>query len=67
MYVLNVISTFKESLKDLRYLSFFHYYDYTAAMLDNKLDSQAIWVFLGVSLVATVLGALWFMRRDVAV
>jgi ABC-2 type transport system permease protein len=66
MYVLNVISTFKESLKDLRYLSFFYYYDYSAALLDNKLDSLAIWVFLGVSVVVTILGALWFMRRDVA-
>lgn len=67
MYVINVISTFKESLKDLRYLSFFYYYNFSAAMLEHKIDSLAIWVFLGVSVVATILGAIWFMRRDVAV
>lgn len=67
MYVINVISDFKESLKDIRYASFFHYYDFTKAMLDAKIDSLSIWVFLGVSVVATVLGAIWFMRRDIAV
>jgi ABC-2 type transport system permease protein len=66
MYVINVVSTFKESLEDLRYLSFFYYYDHSSAILHNKIDSLAIWVFLGVSVVATILGALWFMRRDIA-
>ncbi len=66
MYVINVISSFKESLKDLKYLSFFYYYDYAAAIMHNKIDGLTIWVFLGVSVVATILGALWFMRRDVA-
>jgi len=67
MYVMNVISGFKENLKDLKYLSFFNYYDFSAAMLNNKIDSLTIWVFLGVSVVATILGAIWFIRRDVAV
>lgn len=67
MYVINIISTFKESLKDLRYLSFFHYYDFSAAMNKNTIDNTAIWVFLGVSVVTTILGSIWFIRRDVAV
>ncbi|MBI4744051.1 MAG: ABC transporter permease subunit [Actinobacteria bacterium] len=67
MYVINTISTFKESLKNLRYLSFFYYYDFSAAMNKNTIDGLAIWVFLGVSITATILGAVWFMRRDVGV
>lgn len=67
MYVINVVATFKENLKDLRYLSFFYYYDFSAALNKNTIDNTAIWVFLGVSVVATVLGAIWFMRRDIAV
>jgi ABC-2 type transport system permease protein len=67
MYVINTISAFKESLKDLRYLSFFHYYDFSTAMNKNMIDDTAIWMFLGVSVAATILGAIWFMRRDVAV
>ncbi len=66
MYVVDIVANFKESLKDLKYLSFFHYFDYSAAMNKNTLDETAIWVFLGVSVVATILGAVWFIRRDIA-
>ncbi len=67
MYVVDIVANFKESLKDLKYLSFFHYFDYSAAMNRNTLDETAIYVFLGVSVVATILGAIWFIRRDIAV
>lgn len=66
MYVLNIITKFKENIEDLKYLSFFHYYDYSAAMNRNTIDDTTIWVFLGVSVVATILGAIWFIRRDIA-
>jgi ABC-2 type transport system permease protein len=67
MYVLNLVSSFKDNLKDLKYFSFFHYYDYSAALTKNTLDQKAIWVFLGVAIIATLLGAYWFNRRDIAV
>ncbi len=67
MYVIDIVANFKESLKDLKYLSFFHYFDYSAAMNRNILDETSIYVFLGVSVVATILGAIWFIRRDIAV
>lgn len=67
MYVLNLVSSFKDNLKDLKYLSFFHYYDFSAALTKNTLDQNAIWVFLGVAIITTILGAFWFNRRDIAV
>ncbi len=66
MYVVEIIANFKESLADLKYISFFYYFDYSAAMNKNTIDEKAIYVFLGFSLVATILGALWFVRRDIA-
>ncbi len=67
MYVINIITNVKESLENLKYLSFFNYYDYSAAINYNTIDETAICVFLGVSVLATILGAIWFIRRDVAV
>lgn len=66
MYVGKIVTEFKENWENLKYLSFFYYYDYSAAMNRNTIDDLAIWVFLGVSVVATVIGAIWFMRRDIA-
>lgn len=67
MYVLNIISAFKDNLKDLKYISLFHYYDYSAALVKNTIEAKSIWVLLEVAVITTLLGALWFSRRDVAV
>lgn len=65
MYVLNIIAALKPSLTNLKYVSFFHYYD-PAATLGNGalLDTPAVGVLLGVSIIATTLGAIRFMKRD---
>lgn len=67
MYVINIISAFLESLENLKYFSFFHYYDFSAALIDNSLDATGLLVFAGVSLVAVALGLVLFNRRDIAV
>ena len=67
MYVANVISAFKDSLKDLKYVSFFHYFDYSGALVRGVLEAKAIWVFLGVAIAATIMAAIWFRQRDIAV
>ena len=67
MYVLNIMATLKESLVDLKYFSFFYYYDYTKALFDNQIDDLAFWVFLGVSVVCTALAVFWFSKRDISV
>ncbi len=66
MYVLKVLANLKESLENLKYLSLFHYFDYNEALVNNKIDLQSVGVFLGVSLVCTLVGLYWFNRRDIA-
>lgn len=67
MYAANIIANFKESLQDLRLLSFFHYFDHNKALLYGNINKSAIFVFLGVSIICTLIGALWFEKRDIAV
>jgi len=67
MYVLNVVAALKDSLDKLKYVSFFHYYSPTTVFAPGATtDWKAIGVFVGVSIVATALGAWWFGRRDIA-
>lgn len=67
MYVLNVIAGLKPSLVNLKYVSLFHYYDPASTLgAGALLDARAVWVFIGISAVATILGALWFNHRDLA-
>ena len=67
MYVLNIVALMKESLEALKYLSFFHYYAYSDALLHQSLYGTGCVVFICVSVFTTVAGAVWFMRRDIAV
>ena len=67
MYILNIVASLKESLSDLRYFSFFYYFNPSKALIYNQIDHWAYLVFLGVAVVATVLGALCFVKRDIAV
>lgn len=67
MYVINILSTLKESVADLKYFSFFYYFDVNKALIDNQIEHLAYWVFLGVSLMCTALAAWWFSKRDISV
>lgn len=67
MYVLDIISKLKENLADLKFGSFFYYFDYNNALLNNKLEIESVLVFMAVTIVFTSLGVWWFNRRDVAV
>jgi len=64
MYVAKIIANLKESWNGLKYLSFFHYFDYNTAFLNNKIDLLNVFVFLGVAIVFLLLGAIAFMKRD---
>jgi ABC-2 type transport system permease protein len=66
MYALNVFSAFQESVENLKYASFFHYYDFASAAIHNQLDSLNVAVFLTVGVVTTVIGAYIFVKRDIA-
>lgn len=66
MYVLYIISTLKESLADLKYLSFFYYYNFSDALLHQKIDEISLWVFLGLGLLSSIAAYLVFNKRDIA-
>jgi ABC-2 type transport system permease protein len=67
MYVLNVLALMKDNLDGLKYLSFFHYYAYSDALVNQSLYGTGCLVFVCVSLVCTAVGLVWFLKRDIAV
>lgn len=67
MYVLKIITNFKEDLDWLQYASFFHFYDYDQAMIQHEYNMTSIMVFAAVAAMATVIGLYWFNKRDIAV
>jgi ABC-type transport system involved in multi-copper enzyme maturation permease subunit len=67
MYVLNVVALMKDNLDALKYLSFFHYYAYSDALIRQSLYGTGCLVFVGVSVACTAIGLSWFLKRDIAV
>jgi ABC-2 type transport system permease protein len=66
MYALNVFSAFQESIENIKYLSFFYYYDFAGAAINNHLDILNVSVFLAVGIITTIIGAVIFIKRDIA-
>lgn len=67
MYVLNIVAGLKENLKDLKYFSFFYYYNPGKLLVYGEVPSLAWWVFGGTFVVATLLAAIWVSKRDFTV
>jgi ABC-2 type transport system permease protein len=67
MYIINIISTLKDNLSDLKYLSFFYYLDIPSVLLNNKLEGLSIAVFVAVSIACVITGIVHFNRRDISV
>lgn len=67
MYVVNILATLKENLADLKYASFFYYFNQSDALLRNTISREAVIVFVGVALVCTALAAWRFVHRDMSV
>ena len=67
MYILNIIATTNDKFEFLQYLTFFYYYDYNAAIIQNEITAGNIVLFSAVTIVATTLGAWWYNKRDIAV
>jgi len=66
MYVLNILSSIKESLSDLKYASFFYYFNPPKALVHNQIDHWSYLVFFGTALVLAILGLIVFVRRDIS-
>ncbi|MBU2595614.1 ABC transporter permease [Patescibacteria group bacterium] len=67
MYVLKIISSLKENLKDLQYTSFFYYFDANKSLINNKIDNWSYLIFGGVIIVFTIIAVFWFSKRDIVV
>ncbi len=67
MYVLQIISSISDKWENVKYFSFFYYYDYNQALLENTLDTTNIILFVAVAVLCTAVGAYWFNRRDMAI
>lgn len=65
MYVLNLVANLKDNLSDLKYFSFFHYFATSDALMKNQIDPWAYLVFGGTILVTTILGVMFFIKRDI--
>lgn len=66
MYVLNVLASLKESINNLRYASFFYYFDFHTALDQHYIRWSSVIVFILVIIVTTTIGALIFKKRDIA-
>jgi ABC-2 type transport system permease protein len=66
MYVLNLVANLKDNFGDLKYFSFFHYFDANAALMDNRVDSLTLLVFGSTIILFTALGGLCFAKRDIS-
>jgi ABC-2 type transport system permease protein len=67
MFVMNVLSSLKDSLKNLQYFSLFHYYNPTQVFANTQYVKYTFVLFPAVIIVFTVLAIVWFNQRDIAV
>ncbi|NTU70018.1 ABC transporter permease subunit [bacterium] len=66
MYVINIVSGLKESLQDIKYVSFFYYYNPSKCLVYGQVDNLAWFIFLGSAVVFTFMGAYIFNKKDVS-
>lgn len=66
MYVVNIVSTLKDNLKNLQYGTIFHYFTPSTVFGQNEIIKYSVPVFVGAIVVLTGLAAFWFNRRDLA-
>lgn len=67
MYFAKIITNFREDFENLKYVSFFHYFDSEMLMVQAELEVIVLWVFLGTVIISTAAGVIYFNKRDIAV
>ena len=65
MYVLNIASALKESLSDIKYGSFFYYFNPSQALSHDQIDHWSYLIFIATAIILTVIGGIYFMKRDI--
>lgn len=67
MYVLQIIASLSDKWNYFQFASFFYYYDYNKALLDQTLNFKNILVFFIVAIVCSIAAGYWFNKRDIAI
>lgn len=67
MYVANVVSGLVTPLKSLKYVSFFNYYAPSKTLTTGVLPISSLVIFCAVTVIAMILGYIFFSRRDISV
>lgn len=67
MYVVSVIATLKDSLKNIQYSSFFYYFNAVINEVKGEYIRYEFWVFLLSALILMGIGVFRFSTRDVEV
>jgi len=65
MYVLNILASIKDSISNVKYLSFFYYFNPQKALVYGQIDHWAYLVFAGVIFICTIFGMIYFIKRDI--
>jgi ABC-2 type transport system permease protein len=67
MYVANIVSGLVDSMKNLQYLSFFHYFAGDKALVHGELSTLSLAVFGITAIVGLIIGLAVFNKRDISV
>lgn len=67
MYVINILTSLNDNLKNLQYLSFFHYFNGSELLAKNNYPELSLLALGGFAVIATVIAAIWFNNRDLSV
>lgn len=66
-YIVYVLGSINSTIKDYNWLSIFKYYRPVDALKDKAIDQGDVLILLSVFVITTLLGLLWFRRRDISV
>lgn len=67
MYVINIISNLNSDLDNLKFFSFFNYFNGSDLLISNTYSEYSIVVLIGFSVIAAIGAIVWFNRRDLSV
>jgi ABC-2 type transport system permease protein len=66
MYIVNIASKLIHQVEWLQYTSFFYYFDYDAALTEGVINMSSLFIFVEVIIITTIIGILWFDKRDIS-
>jgi len=66
MYIMSIASKLIDQVEWLQYASFFYYFDYNAALTERVISMASLFVFVEVIIITTIIGILWFEKRDIS-